>query len=391
MSRRSTSGRRRTTDDDTSLSVNNVEGINSELANAGSLWARAEDFWQVVGWCFNCSILHKRRWERWSAWLVYMIEVLQADWDARVLEHGEDSLGKSLIVKYIKSGVSAAGRDRRIVRSIFADARAKATAEFGEIWPKETKELKKDGDIKKAEAKIDIDADNYGDYMDDEKDEDLEESGSDTSSSQRDGITGSTASISNVADDLGGMESINLRIKLLSLLLKVSACIPNEFTDLTNLYNNYLEHIRSLPIPTFFLIISPASLRHFTPAAASSLTQFVLRSLIAASAPLPPGDDITQQSLEVSYLPFAANTASIVDNTRVSLCVETLLRLVSIHTKFRWSPHLHEAAEAGIKARVTKVKKKQTKRGTDGDGICDGMWLAASAERIRMVVAMAEH
>lgn len=373
-----------------SPSMDNVEGINSELANGGSLWARADNFWQVVGWSFNCSVLHKRRWERWRAWLDYMIDVLQADWDARVQEPGTESLEKSLVTKYISSGMSAAVSDRKVVRAIFANGRAKSVSEFGDIWPKETKELKKDVDRKKAEAKIDIEADNYGDYMEDENDDDLEDSASDSPSSPLDRNEISTKSTPNTADDLGGMDSINLRIRLLSLLSRVSASIPNAFTDLATLYDTYLEHIRSLPMPTFFLIMSPSSLRHFATAATSSLTQCILRSLLAASARLPPNDHISQAILEVSYLPFAANTNSMVDNTKVSLCVETLLRLVATHAEFKWTPELHEVAEAGIKARIAKAKKKQTKKGAGSDGNCDGMWLAASAERIRAVVAMAQ-
>ena len=389
-SRRGGSGRRRTTGEGTDLPVNGSDGVDTELANAGSLWARAEDFWQVVGWCFNCSILHKRRWERWSAWLRYMLEVLEADWDTR--EHGEEdeSREKSLIMKYINSGTTTAGRQRKILRAVFADGRTKSVAEFGEVWKNETKELKKDTDVRRADKKIDIESNDYGDYMEDEDDEDLEDSPEELSSSPEQ-ASQPQDSIPNVADDLGGMDSINLRLRLLSLLSKVSAVLPNDFTDLNTLYDNFLEHFRSLSIPAFFLVISPTTLRVFTPAAASSLAQYILRSLIAASAPLPLNDNISQDILETSYLPYTANTISVVDNTRVSLCIETLLRLLDFHVGLAWTPGLQEAAEAGIKARSAKAKKKkQTKRGTGGDGNCDGMWLTASAERIMDVVEMAK-
>lgn len=389
-SRRGGSGRRRTTGEELNHPIDDGEGIDTELSNAGSLWARAEEFWQVVGWCFNCSLLYKRRWERWDAWLSYMLEVLEADWEAREHGEGDGSREKSLMIKYINSGVTTAGMQRKILRAIFADGRTKSVAEFGEVWQKETKELKKDTDVKKAEKKIDIEADNYGDYMEDEDDEDLEDSAEDLSSPPEQ-VSQSRDSTPNVADDLGGINSVNLRLRLLSLLSKVSAVLPNEFTDLNTLYDNFLEHIRSLPIPAFFLIISPTTLRVFTPAAASSLTQYILRSLIAASAPLPLNDSITQDILERSYLPFPANTSSIADNTKVSLCVETLLRLLDYHVGLAWTPGLQEAAEAGIKARIGKAtKKKKPKRGTDGDASCDGTWLAASADRIRGVVGMAK-
>lgn len=388
-SRRGGNGRRRTTDEGVPNNADDIEGIDTELANVESLWARAEDFWQVVGWCFNCSLLHKRRWERWNAWLSYMLDVLEADWDVRESGEGDGSREKSLIMKYINPGVTTAGKQRKILRAIFADGRTKSVAEFSEVWQNETKELKKDADVKKVEKKIDIEADSYGDYMQDEDDEDLEDSSEDRPSSPEP-ISESRDSIPNVADDLGGMDSVNLRLRLLSLLSKVSAVLPTDFTDLNTLYDNFLEHIRSLPIAAFFLIISPTSLRVFTPAAASSLSQYILRSLIAASAPLPLNDNISQDILERSYLPYPANTSSIVDNTRVSLCVETLLRLLDNHVGLIWTPSLQEAAEAGIRARTAKAKKKQTKRRNEVDGNCDGTWLAASAERIMGVVGMAK-
>ena len=389
-SRRGGSGRRRTTVEGTDLPANVSEGIDTELANSASLWARAEDFWQVVGWCFNCSILHKRRWERWSAWLKYMVEVLEADWDTREHGQGDESREKSLMMRYINTAMMVAGKHRKILRAIFADGRTKSVAEFGEIWHNETKELKKDTDIKKADKKIDIEADDYGDYMEDEDDEDLEDSPEEESSLLEEDANQSQDSIPNVADDLGGMDAINLRLRLLSLLSQVSAVLPNDFTDLKTLYDNFFEHFRSLPISSFFLIISPTTLRVFTPAAASSLAQYILRSSIAASAPLPHNDNISQDTLETSYLPYAANTSSLADNTRVSLCVETLLRLLDIHFGLAWTPELQEAAEKGIKARNAKAKKKQTKRGKGGAGDCDGMWLAGSAERIMGVIEMAK-
>ena len=382
--------RRKTTDENVDGPAFDSENIDTELANAGSLWARAEDFWQIIGWCFNCSVLHRRRWERWSAWLTYMLEVLEADWDARAHGEGDTSREKSLIMKYIDSGFSMAGRQRKILRAVFADGKTKSVAEFGEVWPNETKELKKDKDIKRVVKKIDIEADDYGDYMDDENDEDLEDSAEESSSSSEQ-VPQLQDSIPNVADDLGGMDSIKLRLRLLSLLSKISAVLPNQFTNLQTLYDNFLEHFRSLPIPVFFIMISPTTLRVFTPSAASSLAQYILRSFIAASAPLPLNDNMSQDVLERSYLPYAANTSSLVDNTRVSLCVETLLRLFDVHVGLAWTPGLQEAAEVGVKARAAKAKaKKQTKRGTDGDGGRDGMWLAASAERIMGVIEMAK-
>ena len=387
--RRRGKGRKKTTGEGISPNNEYVESIDTDLANTGSLWACAEDFWQVVGWSFNCSILHKRRWERWSIWLAFMIEVLELDWGSRKGDSGVGAMEKGLMVNYINSSGAIPGRERKILRAVFADGRPKAIAEFGEIWHNETKELKKDAAVKRVEAKIDIVADNYGDYMEDEDEDDLEDSASDPSSLPADTDLPSIDSIPNISSKLGGMDSVNLRIRLLSLLSQVSDAIPDAFTPITTLYQTFFEHIRPLPIPAFFAIMSPPSLALFDPTAASTLTQYVLRSIIAAAAPVPPTDDISQEVFQTSYLPFPANTKSIIDNTKVSLCVETLLRLLDKHCGLDWSPTLHDLTEAGIKARTTKAGGKQIKSGSQRDGSYDRTWLISSSERIRMVVEMA--
>lgn len=392
-SRRGGSWRRRT-GEDVSPANDHLYSINNELASTGALWSRVEDFWQVVGWAFNCSILHKRRWERWSLWLEYMIEVLEKDWEIRgpgighsdMEDHdGQDLREQSMVVMYLNFEGATTNREKKILRAVFADASPRTLAEFPEIWRNETKELKKDGAVKKREAEIDIEEDNYGDYMEEDEESDLED---DLNSPPTPSVSTlvNPSSTTNVANPLGGMDAVVLRLRLLSLLSTVSAILPHMFTHLVNLYDIYLEHIRPLPLPTFFLLMSPSSLKLFTPAAASSLTQFILRSIIASSAPLPPKDDLEQDVLERSYLPYAANTGSIADNAKVSICVETLLRLLDKHIGLVWSEDLQSAMDAGIKARESKAKKGTKKKEDVESG---RMWLRASAGRIRGVVKMA--
>lgn len=375
--------------------------IENDLAESDAIWARAEDLWQVIGWAFNCSVLHKKRWTRWSLWLDYMVDVLQKDWEARGIEFGEggtsdededDPREKSMIVRYLNPDDEIAGRERKLVRAVFADGGPKAAGEFTEVWRNETKERKKGADLEKIEAKINIETDDYGDYMEEDKDSDLEdvERDPDDAYQFRLNESDSIASLPDLANPLGGIDSIHLRLRILSLLSTVSAVLPDSFTSLATLYDLYLEHILPLPLPTFFLLISPSSLRHFHPGAASSLTQYILCSMIASSAPLPTKDDLTQEVLEESYLPFAANTGSIADNAKVSLCVETLLRLLSLHLGLAWTPTLQDAVEKGIDARENKAKRSGRKaaRGTGGEN--EREWLVGSANRIRSVIQMAK-
>ena len=388
--------RRRTTGDDLSPTKDGLDSINTELANASSVWAKAQDFWHVVGWVFNCSVLHPRRWESWNLWLSYMIDVLDEDWTLRAHNHTEnegseeDPREGSIITQYISAGNSTARQERRILRAVFADGSSRSTAEFPEIWRNETKERKKESNIKKAETKLDIEADQWGDYMiDATSSSDLEETPPPESPSKSTPTTDFIASIPDVAAPLGGSQSVILRLRLLSLLSTVSVFLPHTFTTLTTLYDLFLEHIRPLPLPQFFLLVSPLSMQHLHLSAASSITQIILRSLIASSAPLPPTDDLTQETLERCYLPHPANTGSISDNAKVSLCVETLLRLLQRHCGLEWTESLQGNVEKGIEARDQKAKKAGKGKGKGkGAGEEERMYLRGSAERMKGLVEL---
>ncbi|KAL9000596.1 MAG: hypothetical protein Q9169_000889 [Polycauliona sp. 2 TL-2023] len=389
--------KRRTTGDDLSPTKDDLNSINSELANAGSVWARAQDFWHVVGWAFNCSLLHQRRWERWQLWLQYMIDVLDSDWTSRAQIRIEDPSNehdpreRSLIVQYLNGGDTPARQERRILRAIFADGTSKSTGEFPEIWRNETKERKKKADQRQPEAKLDIDANAWGLYKNDSSSSsDLEDTPSPTSPAPEESDATLQNPFPDVSAPFGGPQSIILRLRLLSLLSTVSVFLPQTFTPLLTLYDLYLEHIRPLAVPSFFVLVSPSSMHHFHQSAASSITQIILRSLIATSAPPPMTDDLTQKDLERCYLPFPANTGTISDNVKVSLCAETLLRLLQEHCGLSWNDgHLQTVVEQGIEAREQKAKRAGRGRGKGkGDGEGERMWLKASAGRMRALVGL---
>lgn len=389
-SRRGAIGRRRTTDDFDGPK-DDEHNINNDFAGPRALWAQAEDFWQVVGWAFNCSVLHERRWERWNLWLEYMVQVLEKDWETRWVEFEIDPSGDSdpraasMIVQYLSADSLSTGRDRKIIRAIFADGTSRSTSGYPEVWKDETKDRKKvSGDVRRPNIKIDIEEGNYGDYGASES-SDLEES---SPSSPMAPISPPPEEVPDVAAPLGGMQSIALRLRLLSLLSTVSAMIPETFLPLPALYNLYLEQIRPLPLPAFFIFMSTNSLSLVTAAAASTLTQYIVRSLIASAAPLPSTDALAQDILERNYLPFAANTQSVADNARVSLCVETLLHLLDKYVGLEWSESLLQASEKGIEAREKKAKKETKNARGSGRSGTERVWLTASAERIRGLVEM---
>lgn len=402
-----TIGRRRTTE--ASPENEHASSIENDLANSAAIFTQAESFWQVVGWAFNCSISYRRRWDRWSLWLEYMVEVLEVDWKIR---YRADEMEQSLVVQYIISGGGQSDSGRRIIRAIFADGRKTAIGEWKEIWQNETKELRKEDDVKKAEKAINIEADDYGDYVSDEDDAELEDVSSHSIvSSRSDSQTKKSAQAPsahtpNSADNFGGPSALNLRIRLLSLLSKVAHYHPSALTwsaqQVTNgterLYDILLEHIRPLTLPSFFLFMSPSYLRSWDPTVVSVFTQYVLHrgSLIEGGAPEPASYVLTEASLLECHLPWAASNNGAADNAKVNICVENLLRLYD-----RYGPgltctqELEDLAEKGIKKREDKAKIAQQKRGRKrkaGSSVADESeeWtvLRESAARIRLLLQL---
>lgn len=382
------SARRRITDELTS-SYEDTD-ITSELATTSALWTQVEDFWQVVGWAFNCSVVHPHRWENWTLWLEFMLQVLEKDWETRWFHVDEDGntapLENSMVVRYLSADTLKTGYERKILRAVFADGMKTSMAEFPEIWRDETRLRKKATEtIRTTDKRIDIEADDYGDYMASSSSE-IEEGDPET-------VNGPTSpppeDMPNGAAALGGMEALTLRLRLFSLLATVSVIIPSFFLPLYDFYDHSLHFIRPLPLPTFFILLSPMALGNLTPAAAQSLVQRILRSLISSSAPCPTHDNLDQEMLEKSYLPFAANTQSVADNAKVSACLEALVALYERHCGLVWSDGLGEAVERGIEARDAKAKKegRGKGRGKGGSG-GERMWLKGSAERIRGYVLL---
>ena len=393
-SRRSTHGRRPTGSPDVDKPAG--DDIQCDLAMKDSVWMMGSDFWAVVGWAFNCSVRHKKRWERWQLWLEHLVSLLKSDWEAR----NERDKEASLVVRYVAAG----GGDRRIVRAIFADGTDTSVAEFGEIWKNETKERerKKERLIKKIE--LDIEEGNYGDYLQESSDsEDLaggngDDPGGDKMQLDDQAFATTPNSLPDGTILLGGQQALSLRLRLLSLLSTLSSSIPTFFTPLSSLYDLYLTHVRPMPLPTFSAILSPPFLlESFSPDEASSLVQFLAHSLLETAAPTPSLDELTQEMMIRCYLQWAANTMGTADNAKVGICMEVLLGMFDRIVGLRWDKKLDLAAREGIRRREEKARRgfgKRRKGEAGGDregaeGEIDKALLLACGQRIKMMVAMA--
>lgn len=396
------SERREATEDRSRLDDGKIE---NQYAQGESLYSRAEDFWHVVGWAFNCSKLHAKRWERWVLWLDWMINLLEDDWRDR---EGETDAKGSLIWLYINHASGGSGRNRRILRSIFANGTTKALNEFREVFKNELKEPKREDTerIKKREVDVDVEAEVYGDYMAKDDDEPSEDEASLTIFAKRTRTRdpslrrvtprASASSLNSAYDEgeevgedgpaiLGGSASLRLRMRLLQLLSDVSVELPDDFETGNELYTKFVEFIRPLPLATFQAIITPSAVPEtFSTDAQTTLCEFLLtRSLLEAAAPDSAEPYLRQSKMEECYLPFAATSSSVADNAKVSLCLETLLRHLVLAGKLTARPALELATYEGIQNRCEKasdgVKKTASARRREETAWA---WLLESGERL---------
>ncbi|KAJ5086793.1 hypothetical protein NUU61_008100, partial [Penicillium alfredii] len=436
--------------------------LNLDLSQSASLWSRAEDFWHVVGWAFNCSVLYPERWERWQIWLHFMCGVLKDDWDERCREYSikkaqnpepspepdptdhasekgqgkgaqaikKDGLGifrQSLIFRYLSTG--GFGRNRRILRSIFADGGSAAVGEFREVFSKELRLPKGDRDaqnVKKREVEVNIDRDEYGDYLSqDGTDEETNtahdankgrsRSGSPSTAGPKTRRSKRTRRGTRTAPDpstaanstaetldaehrssphpggsvsvLGGINSLTLRQWLLSILSNVSERLPKDFMSLDELYHLFVENIRRLSLPIFQAFVSPSVLPHFNAPSQTTLCEFLLFRMRESSAPDTDEEYLNQAKLEQCFLPFAAATANVVDNAKISILLESLIILLADSDMLVATPSLKEAVQTGILRRAEKaqeeIRRNQTSRNREPIEWC---WLLESGERLIFLV-----
>lgn len=391
--------------------------MNVALAQAGSLWARAEGFWHVVGWAFNCSVLHPERWKWWRLWLEFMCEVLEDDWNewVRLADEDEDSGGeilrRSIIFGYIDSGDAAGfGGVRRILRAVFADASSKSVNEFGQVFSKELELLDPDDASPKNTKKRASDVnDQYGNDPSTDEGENSDKKPSPPSHRPKRPRRSTKATPKPIplptlsepalhpdTSYLGGLPSLTLRARLLSLLANVSDHLPKAFLPNNELYRLFIENIRHLSLRDFEALLSSTTLDSFTPAQQSTLCECLLHSMRETSAPKIDPDDEHQAKLERHFLPYPANTTDVVANAKVSVTLAALLVVLGKRGLLRVSEGLRDAVERGVMARETKAlgKGRRKSLGSVDGGELGGLeelergWLRESAEFLRFLVGV---
>ncbi|KAK1092917.1 hypothetical protein LTR48_003377 [Friedmanniomyces endolithicus] len=350
---------RNTTDTAEEEQEYDADSIRSRYATEESLWSKADDFWSVVGWAFNCSVVHPHRWRRWKVWLELVLDVLAADLES----HAEDdTIAASLFARYLAS-VGERGRNtkRRLMRAILADGTQSSLAEFHEVWRDETRGPRthktQDANRQHKRQKLDLDNGDFGDYGD-------ESSAEDSPAASNPRSRSSTAKPSR--RDSGN----------------------DENSDDENLFDIFTEFLRPLPLAIFSHFVCPAR-PYLDPDALSSMLQMLFRPLLVGSgAPVYDENIVTQEVFEECFAPFAAGGGGGVDNAKVSVMVESLLRLLWRNGGVVGRRSLREAVEKGVKVRREKVAWDGRRR-TGFKALEEeeaGMVMEASAQRMMSVL-----
>ena len=397
--------------------------ITTKVAGEDSLFHRAEDFWNVVGWAFNCSVRHPARWDRWKLWLDLMLDILSSDMKQRLAhvranqsfkEESDDASSSLLLSQYLLASNENRNSHRRIMRAILADGSPKSMAEFPSIWNNETRGPKVATISRIGEkVKIDSDDENYGDYNGDSSSPEPASPSlsTDPAPSARRRRKPQTRHSISVSEDqsvssLGDSTSLLLRRRIMSLLTYHSTSLPN-LINTENLFDLFTEFLRPLPLSHYLALLFPSPLpdAHAT----SSLYQMLLRPILSGDAPVYNTNYLTREDLIRCYLPFPASGTSAADNAKVSVIVEGLLRLL-------WSRGLLDdvceqtgrgrgargesrtevrgAVERGIKARKDKIgvesRKRKVGAAAEEEEFAREV-LEASANRMMALLEIFEH
>ncbi|KAK6086519.1 hypothetical protein SCUP515_00085 [Seiridium cupressi] len=340
-----------------------------------SVWRCGQDFFNVVGWAFNCSVLYPNRWEYWRQWLDFMFDVIQADLNERTRldeqEHvragGEEGkceyalLTDSMLASYINQRNGRTGGIKWIMRVIFADGQESSASLFQEVWDKEHKGVSRNKALKKRKRKINIEKGDFGGLLDDDSVYSSQNSEPPTPQKRR------TFTDKNESPGLEAsyVESISLRQRLFSMLSHLCHYIPDPPIDLPDLYETFESQIRCLPLSLFtaFIDSTTSSLRIDSQI---SILQDVLSNFMPSSAVNPAKVDAERYDangtspaiIERCFLPYAANTIAAEDNAKVSVLLEELVKLVWMEGTEQFSEDLYNRVTKGINAREAKIKKR---------------------------------
>lgn len=340
-----------------------------------------------------------------------MLDVLEADWEERErldyeahLASGDEDgeapdtwRSNAMILAYMDQTDGRTQGAKAIMKAVFANGNDVSSSAFREVFEKEhrgpkSRESQLESKKRKREQLVDLENDKFGDYLDDEA---FSSGVSEPPTPQkpRDGRKRGGEG-SREPCNTGFVESIDLRHRIFRFLSAVVFAMRKP-SELERLYEEYATAVKLLPLPQYALVVSqrPNKLRlesHVT------IVRELFHLLLPQSHKSPAKVDreadaagsLTSSILEQCYIPYPANTVAMEDNAKLSLLVEASIQLLWQADLLVYTDDFLAAAEKGIDARETKVRKRRTGKMKDGDGELAYDVLSRSAERIRILLGV---
>ncbi|KAF2021075.1 hypothetical protein BU24DRAFT_457091 [Aaosphaeria arxii CBS 175.79] len=363
---------RYTSGNNPSIDHSNIEQLVDLAATSQSLYTRADDFWHIVGWAFNCSVTDRPRWERWKVWLEAMLSFLEIEWEARVktsreADNADSVLTESLLWHYIASqDPTNRSNRRRVIKAIMAMGTSQSKSQYPEVW---LNELVRAKSVNKntVPEKIDIENGELGDFLDGSEDVAMDDApglSARPARSKRSAARNSDEKDPSLSTDddfafkdvdeavarMGGNEAITLRQRLIALLAQVAQALPSHFTKLNDLFDSVVEIANPLPTIMFSLLLSTSRLPNTLQMAFSANSILPLTS----GGQLPDYSLIAplQAHLELYLLPRRATTQSYAANAKISIILEQMFMCMMDTKSLTASESLRAVVERGIQERL---------------------------------------
>jgi len=398
------------------MSDDDSDHLTGGFVESQLLWKNATDFWAVFGWACRCAAEHSQRWQYWRVWLDFVIEAMERDWDERLskdIASGKTSKGKSapaypllresLLVAFLADlKRQRKNIEREVLRALFAFCNDNSTTRlyYKEVFKKETATIKSQNKRKRADAVVDLENDEFGDYFDDydygdyddddaDGQDEISASASRPKKSGRKPKSETAASSFTLTDTIA--ESVPFRLRVFRLLSAVAYYISDVFMPVDELYEKFTDELRKLPLPVFRLFIQ--SHTSMLPQVVQlTLLRVVANNLLPHNKPDPAevdpehgtGSDLTQLIMTECYLPFAAKFNNIEDNAKLSMTLESLMWYLFEQIEIQYSDKLCDAVETGIRAREGRIPRRAGRMSAADKQAREA--LARSAENLRALL-----
>jgi hypothetical protein len=353
--------------------------LNSPFIHEKSLFAQTENFWHVVGWTFNCYHQSPKRWSRWRLLLNFWLELAEKDLEWRTMDFNQTNVKEGS--KFPADGVTAAifqsaferNDQRKIMRAIFADGNQTALNEFGELYQHETKEKKKKTtEDTISRPIINIDDDQWGDWDQHEEDIEMDDAPDDKESKVD-------------IDHTMRMDRINLRARVLSLILNATILPGCPFKSAPAILDYLTEYIKPLELNDFMDLFSAIQA---PPQIYTALLLNTIEVYLPGGLPKTNLLCVGDEYIRTNFFHEQARTANAVDNAKLSILVEYLIGSLMDQDRMVYDEQLYAKIRKGIDARVRKADlNRRGKHRSDQEKMAERQ-LKYSGDRIIAYMAL---